>query len=167
MITPEEIATVIHLDLRAGAAELDNAPVLRAKVAGQLGLAGLPEPDHPLFLVVDTPAGLTDHQRQYELITAYRAVGEVRILVLLVGSAPGSYAGENEAFQPDRRLLRPALLRGSGIGLLWAGDLRSARTALEQPAPDDPDALAVLVDLLSVPDVFLRVLDDLGSLPDA
>ncbi|WP_411114636.1 hypothetical protein [Streptomyces sp. 029-5] len=167
MITPEEIATVIHLDLRAGAAELDGPPVLRAKVARQLGLAGLPEPDHPLFLVVDTPAGLTDHQRQYELITAYRAVGEVRILVLLVGSAPGSYAGENEAFQPDRRLLRPALLRGSGIGLLWAGDLRSARTALEQPAPDDPDALAVLVDLLSVPDVFLRVLDDLGSLPDA
>ncbi|MFE2747155.1 hypothetical protein ACFXKX_22915 [Streptomyces scopuliridis] len=167
MITSEEIATVIHLDLRAGAAELDAAPVLRAKVARQLGLAGLPEPDHPLFLVVDTPAGLTDHQRQYELITAYRAIGEVRILVLLVGSAPGSYAGEDEAFQPDRRLLRPALLRGSGIALLWAGDLRSARTALEQPAPDDPEALAVLVDLLSVPDVFLRVLDDLGSLPDA
>ncbi|WP_326611511.1 hypothetical protein OG949_20140 [Streptomyces scopuliridis] len=167
MITSEEIATVIRLDLRAGAAELDAAPVLRAKVARQLGLAGLPEPDHPLFLVVDTPAGLTDHQRQYELITAYRAIGEVRILVLLVGSAPGSYAGEDEAFQPDRRLLRPALLRGSGIALLWAGDLRSARTALEQPAPDDPEALAVLVDLLSVPDVFLRVLDDLGSLPDA
>ncbi|MFE4536627.1 hypothetical protein ACFRKB_16370 [Streptomyces scopuliridis] len=167
MITSEEIATVIHLDLRAGAAELDAAPVLRAKVARQLGLAGLPEPDHPLFLVVDTPAGLTDHQRQYELITAYRAIGEVRVLILLVGSAPGSYAGENEAFQPDRRLLRPALLRGSGIALLWAGDLRSARTALEQPAPDDPEALAVLVDLLSVPDVFLRVLDDVGSLPDA
>ncbi|MEV4973363.1 hypothetical protein [Streptomyces scopuliridis] len=167
MITSEEIATVIQLDLRAGAAELDAAPVLRAKVARQLGLAGLPEPDHPLFLVVDTPAGLTDHQRQYELITAYRAIGEVRVLILLVGSAPGSYAGEDEAFQPDRRLLRPALLRGSGIALLWAGDLRSARTALEQPAPDDPEALAVLVDLLSVPDVFLRMLDDLGSLPDA
>ncbi|MER5275258.1 hypothetical protein ABT025_05815 [Streptomyces sp. NPDC002809] len=167
MITREDVATVIHLDLRTGAAELDTAPPLRAKVARQLGLAGLPEPDHPLFLVVDTPTGLTDHQRQYELLTTYRAVGEVRMLVLLVGSTPGSYAGEDEAFQPDRRLVRPSILRASGIALLWAGDLRSARTALEQPGPDDPDALAVLVDLLSVPDVFLRVMDDLGSLPDA
>ncbi|MFI9051642.1 hypothetical protein [Streptomyces sp. NPDC053427] len=167
MTTPEEIDTVIHLDLRAGAAALDNAPALRAKVARQLGRAGLPEPDNPLFLVVDTPAGLTDHQRQYELLTSYRAVGEVRTLVLLVGSAPGSYAGEHEAFQPDRRLLRPAVLRAARTALLWAGDLRSARTALEQPAPDDPEALAVLVDLLSVPDIYLRVLDDLGSLPEA
>lgn len=167
MITHEDVATVIHLDLRSGAAALDAAAPLRAKVARQLGLAGLPEPDYPLFLVVDTPAGLLDHQRQYELLTTYRAVGEVRMLVLLVGSAPGSYAGEDEAFQPDRRLERPSILRSSGIALLWAGDLRSARTALEQPAPDDPDALAVLVDLLSVPDVFLRVLEDLGSLPEA
>ncbi|WP_328696217.1 hypothetical protein [Streptomyces sp. NBC_00342] len=167
MITHEDVATVIHLDLRSGAAALDAAAPLRARVARQLGLAGLPEPDDPLFLVVDTPAGLLDHQRQYELLTAYRAVGEVRMLVLLVGSAPGSYAGEDEAFQPDRRLDRPSILRSSGIALLWAGDLRSARTALEQPAPDDPDALAVLVDLLSVPDVFLRVLEDLGSLPEA
>ncbi|ROQ67441.1 hypothetical protein EDD93_1877 [Streptomyces sp. 840.1] len=167
MITREDVATVIHLDLRSGAAALDAAAPLRARIARQLGLAGLPEPDYPLFLVVDTPAGLTDHQRQYELLTTYRAVGEVRMLVLLVGSAPGSYAGEDEAFQPDRRLERPSILRSSGIALLWAGDLRSARTALEQPAPDDPDALAVLVDLLSVPDVFLRVLDDLGSLPEA
>ncbi|MGW7577471.1 hypothetical protein [Streptomyces sp. NPDC054765] len=166
MITSEDIGAVIHLDLRTGAAELDTAPALRAKVARQLGRAGLPEPDHPLFLVVDTPAGLTDHQQQYELLTAYRAVGEVRILVLLVGSAPGSYAGEDEVLQPDRRLVRPAMLRASGTALLWAGDLRSARTALEQPAPDAPEALAVLVDLLSVPDVFLRVLDDFGSLPD-
>ncbi|MFE7127966.1 hypothetical protein [Streptomyces sp. NPDC057617] len=167
MITTEDIGAVIHLDLRAGAAELDSGPALRTRVARQLGPAGLPEPDHPLFLVVDTPAGLTDHQRQYELLTAYRAVGEVRILVLLVGSAPGSYAGDGEPFQPDRRLVRPAVLRSSATALLWAGDLRSARTALERPAPDDPGALAVLVDLLSVPDVFLRVLDDLRSLPDA
>ncbi|MEW1718440.1 hypothetical protein [Streptomyces sp. NPDC093109] len=167
MITPEETDTVVHLDLRFGAAELATAPALRDRVARQLGLAGLPEPDHPLFLVVDTPAGLTDHQRQYELLAAYRAVGEIRILVLLVGSSPGSYAGEDEAFQPDRRLVRPATLRASGTALLWAGDLRSARTALERPAPDDPAALAVLVDLLSVPDVFRKVLDTLGSLPES
>lgn len=167
MITSEDFGTVIHLDLRSGAAELDTAKALRASVARQLGRAGLPEPDDPLFLVVDTPAGLTDHQRQYELLTAYRAVGEVRILVLLVGSAPGSYAGEDEAFQPDRRLVRPAVLRASGTALLWAGDLRSARTALEQPEPDAPEALAVLADVLSVPDVYLKVLDGLGSLPDA
>ncbi len=158
---------VIQLDLRSGAAELDTAPALRARVARQLGRAGLPEPDDPLFLVTDTPAGLTDHQRQYELLTAYRAVGDVRILVLLVGSAPGSYAGQDEAYRPDRRLLRPAVLRTDRTAILWAGDLRSARTALEQPAPDDPDALAVLVDVLSVPDVYLRVLSDLEALPDA
>ncbi|AQS68798.1 hypothetical protein [Streptomyces pactum] len=167
MSTPEESDAVIHLDLRSGAAELDTPPALRARVARQLGQAGLPEPDDPLFLVVDTPAGLTDHQPQYELLTGYRAVGEVRILVLLVGSAPGSYAGEGEAFQPDRRLVRPAVLRASGCALLWAGDLRSARTALERPTPDDPDALAVLVDVLSVPDVYLTVLDRLEALPDA
>ncbi|MFD0429705.1 hypothetical protein ACFQ60_24820 [Streptomyces zhihengii] len=63
--------------------------------------------------------------------------------------------------------MRPSVLRASGIALLWAGDLRSARTALEQLPPDDPDALAVLVDVLSVPDVFLRALDDVSLLPDA
>ncbi|GGZ87282.1 hypothetical protein [Streptomyces echinoruber] len=167
MRTSQESGAVIHLDLRAGAAELDTAQALRARVARRLGRAGLPEPDDPLFLVVDTPAGLTDHQQQYELLTGYRAVGEVRLLVLLVGSAPGSYADEGEAFRPDRRLVRPAVLRASGVGLLWAGDLRSARTALERPAPDDPDALAVLVDLLSVPDLYLEVLRAIGSLPEA
>uniref|UniRef100_A0AAU2A0G2 Uncharacterized protein n=1 Tax=Streptomyces sp. NBC_00093 TaxID=2975649 RepID=A0AAU2A0G2_9ACTN len=158
---------VIQLDLRSGAAELDTAQALRARVARLLARAGQPEPDDPLFLVTDTPAGLTDHQRQYELLSGYRAVGEVRILVLLVGSAPGSYADQDEAFRPDRRLLRPSVLRTSGTALLWAGDLRAARTAVEHPAPDDPDALAVLVDVLSVPDVYLRVLHDLESLPEA
>ncbi|MDX3453937.1 hypothetical protein PV396_18625 [Streptomyces sp. ME02-8801-2C] len=158
---------VIPLDLRAGAAELDTAPALRARVARRLAQAGQPEPEDPLFLVTDTPAGLTDHQRQYELLAAYRAVGEVRILVLLVGSAPGSYAGEDEAFRPDRRLLRPAVLRSDRTAILWAGDLRSARTAAEHPAHDDPDALSVLVDVLSVPDVYQRVLTDLTALPDA
>ena len=158
---------VIRLDLRSGAAELDTAQALRARIARLLARAGQPEPDDPLFLVTDTPAGLTDHQRQYELLSGYRAVGEVRILVLLVGSAPGSYADQDEAFRPDRRLLRPSVLRTSGTALLWAGDLRAARTAVEHPAPDDPDALAVLVDVLSVPDVYLRVLHDLESLPEA
>ncbi|GAB7032449.1 hypothetical protein AB0G35_03435 [Streptomyces sp. NPDC021749] len=166
MSTTEEPTAVVHLDLRTQAGQLDTAAAVRSAVARQLGRAGLPEPDHPLFLVVDTPAGLTEHQRQYELLAAYRALGEVRMLVLLVGSAPGAYAGDEEVLPPDRRLVRPAVLRGSGTALLWAGDLRSARTALEQPAPDDPAALAVVVDLLSVPDVFQRVLDDLGALPD-
>ena len=167
MSTPQDFTTVIHLDLRTGAAALHSPAALRTWVAQELGRAGLPEPDEPLFLVVDTPAGLTDHQLQYELLTGYRAVGEVRLLVLLVGSSPGSFAGAEGGFQPDRRLLRPSVLRASGTGLLWAGDLRSARTALEQPAPDDPDALAVLVDVLSVPDVYLSVLDSIRSLPEA
>ncbi|MFF5479355.1 hypothetical protein ACFY5C_18710 [Streptomyces sp. NPDC012935] len=167
MSVSQDFGAVIRLDLRAGAAALHSPSALRARVAQELGRAGLPEPDDPLFLVVDTPAGLTDHRPQYELITGYRAVGEVRLLVLLVGSAPGSFAGEEGGFQPDRRLLRPSVLRAPGSGLLWAGDLRSARTALEQPAADDPDALAVLVDVLSVPDVYLSVLHGVQSLPEA
>ncbi|NUP14654.1 MAG: hypothetical protein HOZ81_00800, partial [Streptomyces sp.] len=167
MSRAKDFSAVIHLDLRAGAAALHDAVALRARVGQELGRAGLPEPDDPLFLVVDTPAGLTDHQLQYELLTGYRAVGEVRLLVLLIGSAPGSFAGVEGGFQPDRRLLRPAVLRAPGTALLWAGDLRSARTALEQPEPDDPDALAVLVDVLSVPDVYLEVLDSVQSLPEA
>ncbi|GAA4662657.1 hypothetical protein [Streptomyces youssoufiensis] len=170
MSAAEEIGAVVHLDLRVQAPELATARAVRDTVGRQLGLAGLPEPDHPLILVVDTPSGLTDHQHQYELLTGYRAVGEVRIIVLLVGSAPGSYDDDGEpveAYQSDRRLIRPAVLRSSGTALLWAGDLRSARTALEQPAPDDPRALAVLVDVLSVPDVFLRVLADARALPEA
>ncbi|MGW5064711.1 hypothetical protein ACWEQJ_01085 [Streptomyces cyaneofuscatus] len=168
MTFPESTTTaVVHLDLRTGAAALTTAQAVRDRVAEQLGRAGLPEPDHPLLLVTDTPAGLTGHQLQYELLSNYRAVGDTRILVLLVGSSPGSYAGGEEAYGPDRRLVRPATLRASTIGLVWAGDLRSARTALERPEPDDPASLAVLVDLLSVPDVFVRVLEDLGGLPDS
>ncbi|MGI5376573.1 hypothetical protein ACQEV2_20460 [Streptomyces sp. CA-251387] len=167
MSRSQDFSTVIHLDLRAGAAALNDPSAVRARVAQELSRAGLPEPDDPLFLVVDTPAGLADHQPQYELLTGYRAVGEVRLLVLLVGSAPGAFAGAEGGFQPDRRLLRPSVLRATGTALLWAGDLRSARTALEQPEPDDPDALAVLVDVLSVPDVYLAVLDGIQSLPEA
>ncbi|RLV68142.1 hypothetical protein STAN_3666 [Streptomyces sp. CBMAI 2042] len=167
MTFPESTTAVVHLDLRTGAAALTTAQAVRDRVAEQLGRAGLPEPDHPLLLVTDTPAGLTGHQLQYELLSNYRAVGDTRILVLLVGSSPGSYAGGEEAYGPDRRLVRPATLRASTIGLVWAGDLRSARTALERPEPDDPASLAVLVDLLSVPDVFVRVLEDLGGLPDS
>ncbi|WP_199821839.1 hypothetical protein [Streptomyces sp. XY152] len=167
MSVSQDSSAVVHLDLRAGAAALHSPSAVRDRVARELGRAGLPEPDDPLFLVVDTPAGLTDHQPQYELLAGYRAVGEVRLLVLLVGSAPGAFAGEEGGFQPDRRLLRPAVLRSSGAALLWAGDLRSARTAREQPAPDDADALAVLVDVLSVPDVYLGVLHGVRSLPEA
>ncbi|QWQ42599.1 hypothetical protein KME66_17495 [Streptomyces sp. YPW6] len=167
-MTPLDDSTaVVRLDLRSGAAALATAQAVRDRVAEQLGRAGLPEPDYPLFLVTDTPAGLTDHQLQYELLSGYRAVGETRILVLLVGSSPGSYAGGDEAYLPDRRLVRPTTLRASSTGLVWAGDLRSARTALDRPEPDDPASLAVLVDLLSVPDVFVRVLEGLRKLPDS
>ncbi|UZI30239.1 hypothetical protein [Streptomyces sp. VB1] len=167
MTTPEDTTAVVRLDLRAGAAALATPQAVRDRVAEQLGRAGLPEPDYPLFLVTDVPAGLTDHQLQYELLSGYRAVGETRILVLLVGSSPGSYAGGAEAYLPDRRLVRPTTLRAATTGLVWAGDLRSARTALDRPEPDDPAALAVLVDLLSVPDVFVRVLEGLRKLPDS
>ncbi|MFJ6810732.1 hypothetical protein ACIQRK_32840 [Streptomyces anulatus] len=167
MTPPEDATAVVRLDLRAGAAAPATPQAVRDRVADQLGRAGLPEPDYPLFLVIDTPAGLTDHQLQYELLSGYRAVGETRILVLLVGSSPGSRTGGEEAYLPDRRLVRPTTLRASTTGLVWAGDLRSARTALDRREPDDPASLAVLVDLLSVPDVFVRVLENLRKLPDS
>lgn len=101
MTSPEDATAVVRLDLRAGAAALATPQAVRDRVADQLGRAGLPEPDYPLFLVTDTPAGLTDHQLQYELLSGYRAVGETRILVLLVGSSPGSSADGEEAYLPD------------------------------------------------------------------
>ena len=57
MTMPQHVEAVIHLDLRTRAAELDNPAALRGRVARHLGAAGLPEPDDPLFLVVDTRPG--------------------------------------------------------------------------------------------------------------
>ncbi|MBP5935628.1 hypothetical protein [Streptomyces acidiscabies] len=64
------------------------------------------------------------------------------------------------------RLTRPAALRGEGCGLLWAGDLRAARTAGDPDVtPDDPRALSVLVDVLC--GLFDDVLDRLAALTDS
>ncbi|HEY8981731.1 MAG TPA: hypothetical protein VIU15_19365, partial [Streptomyces sp.] len=63
------------------------------------------------------------------------------------------------------RLTRPAALRGESCGLLWAGDLRAARTAGDPDVtPDDPRALSVLVDVLC--GLFDDVLTRLADLPD-
>ncbi|WP_133258318.1 hypothetical protein [Streptomyces sp. V2] len=64
------------------------------------------------------------------------------------------------------RLTRPAALQGEGCGLLWAGDLRAARTAGDPDVtPDDPRALSVLVDVLC--GLFDDVLDRLAALTDS
>ncbi len=159
-------AVVARLDLRSDAPRLVSQAALRALVAGQLAPQGLAEPDDQRFLVVDTPAGLTAHQEQYELISGYRTVGEVRVLCLLVGGLPAAEPGAADPYPAERRLVRPAVLRSSTTSLLWVGDLRSARVADRQAPVDDPHALAVLVDLLLVPELFDEVLDALAPMPD-
>ncbi|MEU6357784.1 hypothetical protein ABZ896_52280, partial [Streptomyces sp. NPDC047072] len=64
-----------------------------------------------------------------------------------------------------RRLVRPAALHGPDAGLLWVGDLRAARTAGDPVRPDDPEALAVLVDLLR--GLFDETLEALARFPEA
>lgn len=160
---------VVQLDLRSEADLLLTPTALREHTLDRLDRAGLPEPDDHRFLVVDTPAGLLAHEQVYEHIVGYRAVGEVRVLCLLVGElpVPADGAADPERGGTERVLARPAVLRSNGSGLLWAGDLRSARTAAARTAPDDPDALAVLVGLLVVPELFDAVLDAVGAVPDA
>ncbi|MFF3326307.1 hypothetical protein [Streptomyces sp. NPDC002889] len=173
---------VIVLDLRSGAHTLAAPGALRATVQEQLRREGLPEPeDYYRFLVVDTPHGLTAHHSLYEQILGYRTVGQhVRVLCLVVGDLPGSASDEahggaqpapggvpeegNEAGY-GRRMQRPAALRGPDAGLLWAGDLRAARTAGDPVSADDPDALAILVDLLRA--LFDDTLETLAQFPDA
>ncbi|QNP69127.1 hypothetical protein IAG44_06510 [Streptomyces roseirectus] len=86
------------------------------------------------------------------------------------GDAWGTPADEGHA--PSRpthqgpRLTRPAALRGESCGLLWAGDLRAARTAGDPDVtPDDPRALSVLVDVLC--GLFDDVLGKLAGLADS
>ncbi|MET8975473.1 hypothetical protein ABZX85_07600 [Streptomyces sp. NPDC004539] len=78
------------------------------------------------------------------------------------GPAPGAARADHHG----PRLTRPAALRGEGCGLLWAGDLRAARVAGDPDvAPDDPRALAVLVDVLC--GLFDDVLARLAELADS
>ncbi|MFD4138636.1 hypothetical protein [Streptomyces sp. NPDC058572] len=172
---------VIVLDLRSGAHALAAPGALRALVQEQLRHEGLPEPeDFYRFLVVDTPHGLTSHHSLYEQILGYRTVGQrVRVLCLVVGdlpdapggdspgdgAAPGGLPEENPEAGYGRRMQRPAALRGPDAGLLWAGDLRAARTAGDPVSADDPDALAILVDLLRA--LFDDALETLAQFPDA
>ncbi|MGW2821204.1 hypothetical protein ACWC24_09390 [Streptomyces sp. NPDC001443] len=175
---------VIVLDLRSGAHRLTAPGALRRAVQKQLGHEGLPEPGdgHYRFLLLDTPRGLTDHHSLYEKVLGYGT--KAWLLGLVIGDLPGAadtYAptGPYDDFpaalesDPDaepgaglgRRLLRPAALHGPDSGLLWAGDLRAARTAGDPVGADDPEALAVLVDLLRA--LFDETLDTLARFPDA
>lgn len=169
-----DTATVIELDLRSGAHTLADPAALRAAVREQLRQEGLPEPDDYRFLLVDTPRGLTDHHRLYERILGYRTIGTVRVVCLVVGDLsddPGADGGPppDDVPRPGevRRLRRPAVLRAPAAGLLWAADLRAARTAGDPVTADDPDALAVLVALLRMPGLFDETLDVLSRFPEA
>ncbi|MPY34494.1 hypothetical protein FNH09_25605 [Streptomyces adustus] len=175
---------VIVLDLRSGAHRLTAPGALRRAVQKQLRHEGLPEPGdgHYRFLLLDTPRGLTDHHSLYEKVLGYGT--KAWLLGLVIGDLPGTAdtdasTGPYDDFPaapesgPDaepgaalnRRLLRPAALHGPDSGLLWAGDLRAARTAGDPVGADDPEALAVLVDLLRA--LFDETLDTLAKFPDA
>ncbi|MFI2606477.1 hypothetical protein [Kitasatospora sp. NPDC018619] len=157
-------APVLHLDLRTAELAGTDPADLRAAVADRLARRGLPRPHDHRFLVVDTPAGLVDHRTRYEQLMGYPAPGRVRVLCLLVGGLPAVPAEDRPA---ERRLVRPATLRGPEAGLVWAGDLHAGDGRPGAAEPDDPHALAVLVDLLTLPEVFDETLDVLGALPDA
>ncbi|WP_427168366.1 hypothetical protein ACQF4J_44465 [Streptomyces sp. C1-1] len=171
---------VIVLDLRSGAHTLASPGALRAAVQEQLRTEGLPEPGngHYRFLLLDTPRGLLDHHSLYEMILGYGT--RAWLLGLVVGDLPDAEdaltaardeIGGRSTAAPDapsayrRRLVRPAALHGPDAGLLWAGDLRAARTAGDPVRPDDPEALAVLVDLLR--GLFDETLEALARFPEA
>ncbi|MGV9263414.1 hypothetical protein ACWDRR_01975 [Kitasatospora sp. NPDC003701] len=164
MSTPlPQSAPVVHLDLRTDELAGTDPADLRAAVSVRLARQGRPQPHDQRFLVVDTPAGLAEHRTRYEQIMGYRTPGRVHVLCLLVGGLPARAA---DGYPAERRLVRPATLRGPEAGLLWAGDLQAGDGLQEPAAPDDPQSLAVLVDLLSVPEVYDETLDVLGGLPD-
>ncbi|MFB6889322.1 hypothetical protein ACFCX4_08415 [Kitasatospora sp. NPDC056327] len=164
MSTPlHPTAPVVHLDLRTDELAGDDPAALRAAVAGRLAAQGLAQPHDQRFLVVDTPAGLDAHLTRFEQVMGYRTPGRVRVLCLLVGGLPAYPA---EGYPAERRLVRPSTLRAPEAGLLWAGDLQAGHGADDPAGPADPQALAVLVDLLSIPELFDETLDLLGSLPD-
>ncbi|MGW1725921.1 hypothetical protein ACWCQK_23645 [Streptomyces sp. NPDC002306] len=179
----EAAQAVIVLDLRSGAHRLAAPGALRKAVQQQLRHEGLPEPGdgHYRFLLLDTPRGLMDHHSLYEKILGYGA--KAWMLGLVIGDLPGAdgpdaLTGPQDGDRPApsgieaepadghrRRLLRPAALHGPDSGLLWAGDLRAARTAGDPVGADDPEALAVLVDLLRA--LFDETLETLARFPDA
>ncbi|MFD9597819.1 hypothetical protein ACFWA9_34390 [Kitasatospora sp. NPDC059973] len=164
MSTPlSQSAPVVHLDLRTAELAGEDPAVLRAAVSARLAAQGLVQPHDQRFLVVDTPAGLDEHRTRFEQIMGYRTPGRVRVLCLLVGGLP---ARSDEDLPAERRLVRPATLRAPEAGLLWAGDLQAGHGAADQAGPADPQALAVLVDVLAMPELFDETLDLLGSLPD-
>ncbi|MFD8781166.1 hypothetical protein [Kitasatospora sp. NPDC059599] len=154
---------VVHLDLRTDELAGDDPAVLRSAVATRLAAQGLAQPHDQRFLVVDTPAGLREHRTRFEQIMGYRTPGRVRVVCLLVGGLPAYPA---EGYPAERRLVRPATLRTPEAGLVWAGDLQAGHGADDPAGPADPQALAVLVDLLSVTELFDETLELLGSLPD-
>ncbi|MGW1175050.1 hypothetical protein ACWD4P_15160 [Kitasatospora sp. NPDC002543] len=154
---------VVHLDLRTAELAGTDPVDLRSAVTARLARHGRIRPHDHRFLVVDTPAGLVEHRTRYEQLMGYPAPGRVRVLCLLVGGLPALPA---EGRPAERRLVRPATLRGPEAGLIWAGDLHAGDGGPGSAAPDDPSALAVLVDLLGLPEVFDETLDVLGVLPD-
>ncbi|MFE4358429.1 hypothetical protein [Kitasatospora sp. NPDC056800] len=151
---------VVHLDLRTAELAGTDPADLRNAVTARLPR---PRPHDHRFLVVDTPAGLVGHRTRYEQLMGYPAPGRVRVLCLLVGDLT---AHPPEGHPAERRLVRPDTLRGPEAGLIWAGDLHAGDGRPGAAAPDDPHALAVLVDLLGLPEVFDETLDVLGALPE-
>ncbi|MFE0462036.1 hypothetical protein ACFW1A_22590 [Kitasatospora sp. NPDC058965] len=151
---------VLHFDLRTDPWDPDDPDGLRLALDTRLAALGPdrgPDGDDQRILVVDTPAGLMLRQRHYEQLLGSRRHRGVRLLCLLTGPLPPAVPDPAAPDFGERVLVFPSLLRQAEVGLLWAGDLMAGPPGY-RGAPDDPQALALLVDLLLAPELFDQVL---------
>ncbi|WP_439674578.1 hypothetical protein [Embleya sp. MST-111070] len=119
--------------------------------------AGTRNVDADRVLVLDSVDELVAHRHAYERIFA----GMYSKVVCVAVGAPvdGSIV-----------LRRPGQLAGSDAATLWVGDVRGTEWAPGRApgvvlTPDDADALAPLVDVLSQPEVFDQVLAGVTEMP--
>ncbi len=151
---------VIRLSLLAAPERFDDDQLLATAVEALLAPYGLTAPRTYRFLVLDSPEGMVRNQSVYERLLRYQRAPRISLLCLLVGDLlpDPDRSGESPV------LLRPGLLRASSVGLLWAGDVKSAghRGAAPGTVPD-PQALGALADLLLSSELFDRVLQRLDT----
>ncbi|WP_406295394.1 hypothetical protein OG948_09360 [Embleya sp. NBC_00888] len=119
--------------------------------------AGTRNVDADRVLVLDSVEELVAHRQAYERIFA----GMYSKVVCVAVGAPvdGSIV-----------LRRPGQLAGSDAATLWVGDVRGTDWAPGRApgvtlSPDDADALAPLVDVLTQPEVFDHVLAGVTEMP--
>ncbi|MEU1375045.1 hypothetical protein ABZ442_15445 [Streptomyces triculaminicus] len=154
---------VVVLDFRSAYERPADRARLREAVAARLRREGAGEPEHLRFLVVDTPAGLTEHASAYELVMGYPTLGSVRVMCLAVGDLPRG--------PEPRRLRLVSVLRSTSVGVLWAADPQAGGETGDATGGDAgaarEGALGVLLDLLRTPELFDRVFAGLRHCPSS